>query len=149
MNRILSKLTKFSRSKLETMSFRNRFRLRQTHSRYFCLGKSSQTNCENQNLTAKSENNTIQEIDTDQKISISTEEKKSDLENEPYDRLKAEILLSREFVNRGFSERLVGYWLLASAAGVLAMIVIGGYTRLSKSGLSMVRWKPIDAHLPR
>lgn len=28
------------------------------------------------------------------------------------------------------------------------MIVLGGYTRLSNSGLSMVRWKPIDPKLP-
>jgi len=28
------------------------------------------------------------------------------------------------------------------------MIVLGGYTRISGSGLSMTRWKPIDPKLP-
>lgn len=40
-------------------------------------------------------------------------------------------------------EKKVGYWLLIVAGAVFGMIVLGGYTRLSKSGLSMTRWKPI------
>ena len=29
------------------------------------------------------------------------------------------------------------------------MIILGGYTRLSKSGLSMTKWKPLDIKYPR
>jgi cytochrome c oxidase assembly protein subunit 15 len=42
----------------------------------------------------------------------------------------------------------VGIWLLVCAGAVLGMIVLGGYTRLSKSGLSMTRWKPIQYQYP-
>ena len=45
-------------------------------------------------------------------------------------------------------ERLVGSWLLLTAGTVFFMVVLGGYTRLSGSGLSMTRWKPIDARMP-
>jgi cytochrome c oxidase assembly protein subunit 15 len=39
-------------------------------------------------------------------------------------------------------------WLLLVAAMVFAMIVIGGITRLTESGLSMVRWEPISGTIP-
>ena len=42
----------------------------------------------------------------------------------------------------------VGWWLLACAALVFAMIVVGGVTRLTGSGLSMVRWHPVTGVLP-
>ena len=44
--------------------------------------------------------------------------------------------------------RAVGWWLLACAALVYAMVVVGGVTRLTGSGLSMVRWHPISGTLP-
>lgn len=59
------------------------------------------------------------------------------------------ILLQNEFIKEGYDARHVGWWLLFSSLGILGMILVGGYTRLSKSGLSMVKWKPIDPHLPR
>lgn len=43
---------------------------------------------------------------------------------------------------------VVGGWLLALCAMVLVMVVIGGLTRLTHSGLSMVEWKPITGWLP-
>lgn len=46
-------------------------------------------------------------------------------------------------------ERLVGGWLFLSAAGVLGMIVLGGYTRLTHSGLSMADWSPYTKRYPR
>jgi cytochrome c oxidase assembly protein subunit 15 len=46
------------------------------------------------------------------------------------------------------SNKAVGYWLLLGAFLVLAMVVIGGITRLTHSGLSMVDWKPISGTLP-
>lgn len=46
-------------------------------------------------------------------------------------------------------ERKVGYWLLGCAGAVVGMIILGGYTRLTKSGLSMTKWKPIGYRLPQ
>ena len=42
----------------------------------------------------------------------------------------------------------VGWWLVACAALVYAMVVVGGVTRLTGSGLSMVRWHPVSGVLP-
>ena len=44
--------------------------------------------------------------------------------------------------------RLVAIWLLVCCALVFAMVVLGGVTRLSGSGLSMVDWRPIMGALP-
>lgn len=45
-------------------------------------------------------------------------------------------------------EQVMAYWLLAVAAMVFAMVVIGGLTRLTQSGLSMVDWRPVTGWLP-
>jgi cytochrome c oxidase assembly protein subunit 15 len=45
-------------------------------------------------------------------------------------------------------ERKMSLWLLACAAMVLIMIALGGYTRLSGSGLSIVDWKPLSGAIP-
>lgn len=42
----------------------------------------------------------------------------------------------------------IAWWLLFVAAMVFAMIVVGGITRLTESGLSIVRWEPITGVLP-
>lgn len=42
----------------------------------------------------------------------------------------------------------VANWLLAVAGLVFVMIVVGGITRLTESGLSMVRWEPISGIIP-
>jgi cytochrome c oxidase assembly protein subunit 15 len=42
----------------------------------------------------------------------------------------------------------ISNWLLAVAALVFAMVVVGGITRLTESGLSIVRWEPISGTLP-
>jgi heme a synthase len=42
----------------------------------------------------------------------------------------------------------LSWWLLLVAALVLAMVVVGGITRLTESGLSIVRWEPISGALP-
>lgn len=44
--------------------------------------------------------------------------------------------------------RVVGYWLLFVAVLVLAMVVVGGATRLTDSGLSITEWRPITGALP-
>jgi len=38
--------------------------------------------------------------------------------------------------------KAVGYWLLGSCGVVFSMVLLGGVTRLTHSGLSMVEWKP-------
>ncbi len=42
----------------------------------------------------------------------------------------------------------VSNWLLAVAALVFVMVVVGGITRLTESGLSMVRWEPVSGAIP-
>jgi len=42
----------------------------------------------------------------------------------------------------------VAYWLLFSSALVFAVIVVGGVTRLTESGLSITEWRPITGILP-
>lgn len=42
----------------------------------------------------------------------------------------------------------VAAWLFASAFMVAAMVVIGGITRLTESGLSMVEWRPLMGWIP-
>jgi cytochrome c oxidase assembly protein subunit 15 len=44
--------------------------------------------------------------------------------------------------------RPVRIWLYAMAAFVLLMVVVGGITRLTESGLSITSWKPISGTLP-
>tara|TARA_B100000676_G_scaffold233103_1_gene232182 strand:+ start:95890 stop:97023 length:1134 start_codon:yes stop_codon:yes gene_type:complete len=43
---------------------------------------------------------------------------------------------------------IVGYWLLACCVMVAAMILLGGATRLTESGLSIVNWRPVTGILP-
>jgi heme a synthase len=44
--------------------------------------------------------------------------------------------------------RVVGVWLLLVATFIVAMVVVGGLTRLTRSGLSIVEWKPLTGVLP-
>src|SRR3954447_24045719 len=44
--------------------------------------------------------------------------------------------------------RAVAAWLLACCALVFAMVVLGGITRLTHSGLSIVEWQPIVGTVP-
>jgi heme a synthase len=44
--------------------------------------------------------------------------------------------------------RAVAYWLLAVAGLVWAMVAIGGATRLTGSGLSIMEWAPLSGTLP-
>ena len=45
-------------------------------------------------------------------------------------------------------DKRVATWLLICCALVFAMVVLGGVTRLSGSGLSMVDWRPVTGLLP-
>ena len=51
-----------------------------------------------------------------------------------------------ETANR--NNRIVASWLLLCCALVFAMVVLGGVTRLTGSGLSMVDWRPVTGILP-
>lgn len=44
--------------------------------------------------------------------------------------------------------RTISRWLLCIALLVFLMIVVGGITRLTESGLSMVRWEPVSGVIP-
>lgn len=44
--------------------------------------------------------------------------------------------------------RAVALWLIAVAILVFAMVVVGGITRLTESGLSIVRWEPLSGIFP-
>jgi heme a synthase len=44
--------------------------------------------------------------------------------------------------------RVVRLWLLAVAALMFVTVVVGGATRLTESGLSIVEWKPVTGVMP-
>jgi len=46
------------------------------------------------------------------------------------------------------NNKVVSYWLICCAILVLSMIMLGGATRLTHSGLSMVEWKPVVGAIP-
>ncbi|KAK4950035.1 hypothetical protein LTR28_007135 [Elasticomyces elasticus] len=46
------------------------------------------------------------------------------------------------------SDRAVAYWLLGSAASVFGIVVFGGLTRLTESGLSITEWRPVTGSRP-
>ena len=45
-------------------------------------------------------------------------------------------------------DRAISRWLLLCLAMIFAMVILGGVTRLTGSGLSMVHWKPVRGVLP-
>ena len=46
------------------------------------------------------------------------------------------------------AHRAVRVWLFAVAALIVIMVLVGGATRLTESGLSIVEWKPVTGALP-
>jgi len=46
------------------------------------------------------------------------------------------------------NDRMIATWLLVCCVLVFAMVVVGGVTRLTGSGLSMVDWRPVTGLLP-
>lgn len=64
-----------------------------------------------------------------------------------------EIVPSNQFMHdqRSVSEfhlRAIRLWLIAAAAMIFLTLVIGGATRLTQSGLSIVEWQPVVGVLP-
>jgi cytochrome c oxidase assembly protein subunit 15 len=56
--------------------------------------------------------------------------------------------MSDQAVTSTFHLRAVRLWLLAVAAMIFLTLVVGGATRLTESGLSIVEWKPVTGVLP-
>ncbi|KAI0204495.1 cytochrome c oxidase assembly protein COX15 [Astrocystis sublimbata] len=46
------------------------------------------------------------------------------------------------------TSKSVAYWLVGSAVSVFGIVVFGGLTRLTESGLSITEWKPVTGSLP-
>ncbi|KAF2117103.1 cytochrome c oxidase assembly protein-like protein cox15 [Lophiotrema nucula] len=46
------------------------------------------------------------------------------------------------------SNKSVAYWLLGSAASVFGIVIFGGLTRLTESGLSITEWRPVTGSRP-
>lgn len=46
------------------------------------------------------------------------------------------------------ARKLVGYWMLGTSAAVVGIVAVGGLTRLTESGLSMVDWRLVHFRAP-
>ena len=46
------------------------------------------------------------------------------------------------------SNKAIAIWLLVVCALIFGMVILGGVTRLTHSGLSMVNWHPIKGVVP-
>ena len=55
--------------------------------------------------------------------------------------IKTDVVLNSD-------HRQIALWLLTCAAVIFGMILLGGVTRLTNSGLSMVEWKPLVGIIP-
>jgi heme a synthase len=53
-----------------------------------------------------------------------------------------------EFAQSGSQRRAVRLWLVAVAGLIFLMVVVGGATRITESGLAIVEWKPIAGVVP-
>ncbi|KAI0969527.1 cytochrome c oxidase assembly protein COX15 [Xylaria arbuscula] len=56
--------------------------------------------------------------------------------------------LAKRVFPEATSSKSVAFWLLGSAASVFGIVVFGGLTRLTESGLSITEWKPVTGSLP-
>jgi cytochrome c oxidase assembly protein subunit 15 len=56
--------------------------------------------------------------------------------------------VAREHIASAKRSRVVAVWLFAVALLVFAMVIVGGATRLTGSGLSITEWKPILGAVP-
>jgi heme a synthase len=51
-------------------------------------------------------------------------------------------------VQQAPQSRVIRWWLISVAALIAIMVLVGGATRLTESGLSIVEWKPVTGALP-
>ena len=52
------------------------------------------------------------------------------------------------YTREGVHTRAMRLWLFAVAAMVAAIVLVGGVTRLTESGLSITEWQPVMGALP-
>lgn len=46
------------------------------------------------------------------------------------------------------SNKITGYWLICTSGLIFGIVVVGGLTRLTESGLSITEWKPVTGAIP-
>ncbi|GEQ72099.1 hypothetical protein JCM33374_g5785 [Metschnikowia sp. JCM 33374] len=46
------------------------------------------------------------------------------------------------------SSKAAGYWLICTSGLIFGIVVVGGLTRLTESGLSITEWKPVTGSIP-
>lgn len=46
------------------------------------------------------------------------------------------------------SSKIIGYWLISTLGLIFGIVVVGGLTRLTESGLSITEWKPVTGAIP-
>jgi heme a synthase len=56
--------------------------------------------------------------------------------------------MPRTVPSASYSSRALRLWLLVVAGLIFAMVLVGGATRLTESGLSIVEWKPLTGTIP-
>ncbi|KAK5584489.1 hypothetical protein RB653_006101 [Dictyostelium firmibasis] len=78
----------------------------------------------------------------------SNENKTNEQQQQQQQQQKEEEKINNEEPKQSIGNKKVGKWLLFSCGLVGAMIVIGGITRLTESGLSIVDWKPVVGAIP-
>jgi cytochrome c oxidase assembly protein subunit 15 len=62
--------------------------------------------------------------------------------------VKSEQMLPARLQKVRQNRALIRWWLYCVCALILAMVVVGGATRLTESGLSITEWKPIHGVIP-
>ena len=60
------------------------------------------------------------------------------------ERLKNSLARKNYFI----PEKKIGYWLIGTSTLVFGIVVVGGLTRLTESGLSITEWRPVTGVLP-
>lgn len=58
------------------------------------------------------------------------------------------IPMAQPVASKLADERAIGRWLLFCCVVLLALVMLGGATRLTESGLSIVDWRPVTGTLP-
>ncbi|GAM22046.1 hypothetical protein SAMD00019534_052210 [Acytostelium subglobosum LB1] len=92
------------------------------------------------NVIGRNSNSNMSRSYTSTSSSSSTQEQESQKQEQKQEQ--------EEEVVEDIGRKRVGRWLLFSAGLVGVMVVVGGITRLTESGLSMVEWKPIVGAIP-
>src|ERR1700737_4471095 len=72
------------------------------------------------------------------------------MEREVQGRVHQRSVITREagLVADSFQRRAIRLWLLTIAGFIVVGVIVGGATRLTQAGLSIVEWKPITGVVP-